>query len=69
MNACANGNLEILKALYEKVLEKHGKEKADYMMNKANGAGKTPLMEVCSVNAGEAVKVSVFYDLSFPSFL
>ncbi len=55
--ASENGNLKIMERLFEKVLEKHGEEKASYMINKGNDHGKSPLMAVCSANHLDAVKV------------
>ncbi len=56
MTAAENGNIDIMKRLFEKTLEKHGKEKAIYMINKQTNEGKSALMAVCSVNQLDAVK-------------
>ncbi len=67
--AAEKGNFKIMELLFENVLEKHGEEKANYMINKGKGdSGKTPLMAVSSADHLEAVKVRDHF-VSFNSSL
>ncbi len=72
VKAAENGNVDIIKCLYDKISKIHGKEKANHMINKANGEGTTPLMLLCKQNSLDGVNVSSlslfssFYKLKAP---